>query len=73
MDGFTLYRDEFKEALINLENVLKICIEMNFCLSNEICELMMDEGVVLRHNVSEKRNHSRSYKDLSYNQSTSPT
>ena len=35
MDEFTIYNDTFKEALANLEKVLKRCKEVSLSLNNE--------------------------------------
>ena len=52
MDDFTPYGTTFKDALQNLENVLKRCIEAHLALSTEKCHMMMNEGIVLGHFVS---------------------
>ena len=55
MDYFIPYVKTFKEALNNLENVLKKCIEMSLCLSNEKCEMLMNQGIILGHHISPSR------------------
>jgi hypothetical protein len=54
MDDFTPYGNSFQEALINLENVLKMCEEMNLSLSHEKCNMLMSEGIVLGHHISSR-------------------
>eukprot|EP00253_Pinus_taeda_P026227 PITA_26227 len=52
MDDFTPYGVTFKDALQNLEKVLKCCIESHLSLSIEKCHMMMNEGIVLGHFIS---------------------
>eukprot|EP00253_Pinus_taeda_P020812 PITA_20812 len=52
MDDFSVYGDSFEHALMNLEKVLKRCIEANLSLSNEKCFIMLNEGIVLGHYIS---------------------
>ena len=52
MDDFTVYGNDFKEALDNLEKVLIRCQETNLALSHEKCKMMLTEGVVLGHHIS---------------------
>jgi hypothetical protein len=52
MDDFTPYGTDFNEDLVNLEKVLKICIQSDLSLSTEKCHMMMSEGVVLGHFIS---------------------
>jgi hypothetical protein len=54
MDDFTPYGNSFQESLTNLENVLKRCEEMNLSLSNEKCNMLMSEGIVLGHHISSR-------------------
>jgi hypothetical protein len=51
MDDFTLYGNDFDQALNNLEKVLERCITTRLCLSHEKCHMMMTEGVVLGHYI----------------------
>jgi hypothetical protein len=51
MDEFTPYGNSFDEALDNLDKVLQRCREMNLSLSNEKCNMMMNEGIVLGHHL----------------------
>ena len=52
MDDFTLYGNNFDEALRNLENVLERCEHTHLYLSTEKCHIMMSEGIVLGHFIS---------------------
>jgi hypothetical protein len=52
MDDFTLYGDDFDQALNNLEKILEWCIATRLCLSHEKCHMMMTEGVVLGNYIS---------------------
>lgn len=52
MDEFTVYGNTFKEALENLEKVLKICKEVSLSLSHEKCFMMFTEGITLGHHIS---------------------
>jgi hypothetical protein len=52
MDDFTLYGNDFDQALNNLEKVLERCISTRLCLSHEKCHMMMTEGVVLWNYIS---------------------
>jgi hypothetical protein len=54
MDDCTPYENSFDEALDNLDKVLQRCREMNLSLSNEKCNMMMNEGIVLVHHLSSK-------------------
>lgn len=52
MDDFTPYREIFQYFLDNLEDVLKIGIEMSYCLRNDKYYILMNEGIVLGHQIS---------------------
>eukprot|EP00253_Pinus_taeda_P010466 PITA_10466 len=52
MDDFSVYGDSFEHALMNLEKVLKRCIEANLSLSNKKYFMMLNEGIVLGHYIS---------------------
>jgi len=52
MDDFTVYGDNFEEALINLEKVLKCCEKNQLSMSHEKCFMMVEEGIVLGHHIS---------------------
>ena len=52
MNDFTLYVDDFNQALQTLENVLERRINTRMCLSNVKCHMMMTEGVILGHYIS---------------------
>eukprot|EP00253_Pinus_taeda_P022006 PITA_22006 len=54
MDDFTPCGSNFQEALINLGKVLTKCIEMNLSLSPEKFEVLMTEGTVLGHTISQQ-------------------
>ena len=53
MDDFSVYRENFWEALDNLEKFLKRCQEANLALSHEKCRMMFTKGVVLGHIISQ--------------------
>jgi hypothetical protein len=52
MDDFTVYGDDYDQALANLDKVLTRCQETNLALSNEKCKMLMTEGIVLGHHIS---------------------
>ena len=54
MDDITIYGGTFEECLSNLEIVLHRCIENNLVLNWEKCHLMVNQGIILRHVVSNK-------------------
>ncbi|RVW78547.1 Transposon Ty3-I Gag-Pol polyprotein [Vitis vinifera] len=54
MDDITIYGGTFEECLVNLEAVLKRCIEKDLVLNWEKCHFMVHQGIVLRHIISEK-------------------
>ena len=53
MDDITVYGGSF-EYLINLETVLHRCIEKNLELNWEKFHFMVNQGIVLGHNISNK-------------------
>jgi hypothetical protein len=53
MDDFTLYGDDFQQALDNLEKVLIRCKETNLSLNHEKYRMMPIEGIVLGHHISD--------------------
>jgi hypothetical protein len=52
MDDFTVYGDNFQEAVENLEKVLARCQETNLSLSHVKFHMLRTEGVVLGHHIS---------------------
>ena len=54
MDDITIYGGTFEECLANLETVLSRCIEKNLVLNWEKCYFMVNQGIVLRHVISNK-------------------
>ncbi|XP_074288308.1 uncharacterized protein LOC141613470 [Silene latifolia] len=54
MDDFSVYGNDFDNCLANLDKVLQRCIEVNLVLNWEKCHFMVNEGVVLRHLVSNR-------------------
>lgn len=52
MDDFTRYECDFEEALSNLGNVLKKCIEMSLSLIPKKCELFMTAWTSQVHSIS---------------------
>lgn len=57
MDDFTPYGCDFLEALSNMGNVLKKCIEISLSLRLEECEFLMNVGTVLGHLISQEGIH----------------
>ena len=47
MDDITIYGGTFEECLVNLEGVLKRCIEKDLVLNWEKCHFMVHQGIVL--------------------------
>ncbi|RVW63668.1 Transposon Tf2-8 polyprotein [Vitis vinifera] len=54
MDDITIYGGTFEECLVNLEAVLKRCIEKDLVLNWEKCHFMVRQGIVLGYIISEK-------------------
>ncbi|RDY14188.1 Retrovirus-related Pol polyprotein, partial [Mucuna pruriens] len=54
MDDFTVYAESFDACLENLSRVLIRCINTNLVLNFEKCHLMVIEGIVLGHLVSNR-------------------
>jgi hypothetical protein len=52
MDDFTIYGDDFQQALENLDKVLIRCRETNLSLIHEKYRMMLTEGIVLGHHNS---------------------
>ena len=52
MDDFTVYGDDYDQALDNLDKVLTRCQETNLALINEKCKMLMTEEIVLGHHIS---------------------
>ncbi|KAF5791162.1 putative nucleotidyltransferase, Ribonuclease H [Helianthus annuus] len=52
MDDFSVYGTTFDQCLLNLDRMLKRCIETNLMLNWEKCHFMVTEGIVLGHKVS---------------------
>ncbi|GMI64212.1 hypothetical protein HRI_000090500 [Hibiscus trionum] len=52
MDDFSVFEDNFKSCLGNLQKVLERCEKVNLVLNWEKCHFMVDEGIVLGHKVS---------------------
>ena len=55
MDDFTVYGDDFQQALDNFKKVLVRCKETNLSLSHEKSIMMLTEGIVLGHHISGTR------------------
>ncbi|XP_070029864.1 uncharacterized protein [Nicotiana sylvestris] len=51
MDDFLVVGDSFEHCLNNLRQVLKRCEETNLVLNWEKCHFMVDEGIVLGHQI----------------------
>ncbi|RVW13702.1 Retrovirus-related Pol polyprotein from transposon 17.6 [Vitis vinifera] len=54
MDDITIYGGTFEECLVNLEAVLKRCIEKDLVLNWEKCHFMVHQAIILGHIISEK-------------------
>eukprot|EP00253_Pinus_taeda_P026011 PITA_26011 len=54
MDNFTPYGDSFRVGLENLEKVLARCIQACISLSTVKCHMMMEEGIILGHLLSDE-------------------
>ncbi|XP_062080618.1 uncharacterized protein LOC133785389 [Humulus lupulus] len=54
MDDFSVYGSSFDTCLTNLELVLRRCEELQLVLNWEKCHFMVNEGIVLGHNISKK-------------------
>ena len=53
MDDFSVFGDSFDGCLHNLSLILKRCVETNLVLNWEKCHLMVKQGIVLGHIISE--------------------
>lgn len=51
MDDFTLYGEDFQQALDKFEKVLIRCQETNLSLSNGKYKMMLTKGVLLCHYI----------------------
>jgi hypothetical protein len=54
MDDFSVYEKTFDNCLKNLDKVLQRCEEKHLVLNWEKCHIMVREGIVLEHLVSER-------------------
>ena len=54
MDEFSVYGSSFDDCLSNLDRVLQRCKETNLILNSKKCHFMVNEGIVLWHNVSKR-------------------
>ena len=54
MDDFSVYGKTFDHCLENLDRVLQRCQEKDLVLNWEKCHLMVREGIILGHLVSER-------------------
>jgi len=54
MDDFSVFGATFDVCLLNLETVLRRCIETNLVLNWEKCHFMVTEGIVLGHKISKE-------------------
>ena len=52
MDDFTVYGDDFQQALDNFKKVLVRCKETNLSLSHKKLRMLLTEGIVLGHHIS---------------------
>jgi hypothetical protein len=56
MDDFSFYGKTFEDCLANLDKVLKRCQIADLVLNWEKCHFVVQEGIVLRHKISQKGN-----------------
>ncbi|XP_075479308.1 uncharacterized protein LOC142520192 [Primulina tabacum] len=54
MDDFSVFGSSFDSCFVNLSKLLKRCEETNLVLNWKKCHLMVREGIVLGHKISEK-------------------
>ena len=54
MDDFFVYDTSFDDCLSNLDRVLQRCKETSLVLIWEKCHFMVNEGIVLGHEISER-------------------
>jgi hypothetical protein len=54
MDDFSGYGKTFMDCLANLEKVLMWCAELGLVLNWEKCHIMVKQGIVLGHVISER-------------------
>src|SRR4051812_46442467 len=54
MDYFSVHETSFDHCLYNLKKVLQICEETNLVLNWEKFHFMVNEGIVLGHNISKR-------------------
>jgi hypothetical protein len=54
MDDFSVYGKTFMDCLANLDKVLTRCAEVDLVLNWEKCHLMVKQGIVLGHVISER-------------------
>ena len=52
MDDFSMVGTSFDESLANLESILLRCEETNLVLNWKKCHFMVQEGIVLGHQIS---------------------
>ena len=54
MDDISIYGGSFEECLTNLETILHRCIEKILVLNWEKCHVMVNQGIVLGHIISNR-------------------
>ena len=54
MDDFSVYGSPFDDCLSNLDRVLQRCKDTSLILNWEKCHLMVNEGIVLGHNIPKR-------------------
>ncbi|KAD7477266.1 hypothetical protein E3N88_00402 [Mikania micrantha] len=52
MDDFSVYGSSFDQCLLNLERMLKRCVETKLMMNWEKCHFMVTKGIVLGHKIS---------------------
>ena len=54
MDDFSVYGSSFDDCLSNLDRVLQRRKDTNLVLNWEKCHILVNEGIVLGHKISER-------------------
>jgi hypothetical protein len=54
MDDFSVYGKTFVDCLANLDKVFTTCAKVNLVLNWGKCHLMVKQGIVLGHVISER-------------------
>ena len=52
MDDFSVFVDTYDDCLANLAKILRRCEETNLVLNWEKCHFMVQEGIVIEHQIT---------------------